>query len=179
MKVFIFTLMVIFLVVSCTSKKVKNKQPQEAVLVYSSYDNDTLKNHLSKNLNPIIIAKDTMLTFSIEGLSSEGSEVKAQYINDTIKVAIWNIYGETGQSIIQYHFLKDGKIDVVEKNYKYKTSLTKVNSKNDIELKSTLRYLLSTEGSPLTKIKDKSFVNVFTDFKKNVPLILSNLPNPR
>lgn len=175
MKIFIFTLIVIFLTISCRSKNI-NKQLQEGVQIYSSHD--TLKNNVLKNLNPKIIVKDTTLIFSIEGLSSEGSEVKARYINDTITIAIWSILGESGQSIIQYHFLKDGKIDVIEKNYKYKTSLAEVNSKKDMELKSTLRYLLGTNGSLLTKIKDQSFVNVFTDFKKNVPLILSDLPNP-
>ena len=80
--------------------------------------NDTTQHHLSKNEQDSIVSVDTLkgnidslpetnmpIIFSIEGLSSEGSEVKARYINDTIKEAQWDIFGETGRTTIKYSFL--------------------------------------------------------------------------
>jgi len=119
-------------------------------------------------------AIDTTITYSIPGLSSEGSEAKVLYVNDSIKEAIWNIYGETGKSLIKYQFLSGGKVNADEKNYTYKRDLTSVKSDSDMLLKNNLRYLLDTSGAIITKVKDKDFVNVFPDFKKNIPFVLKN-----
>jgi hypothetical protein len=117
-------------------------------------------------------AKDTTITFSIEGLSAEGSEVKAHYINDSLKEATWNIYGETGQSTIKYYFLNNNRVKAEETNYNYQQQLTEVRSKKDMILKNRLTYLLDTNGTLLSIIKQKDFVNVFPDFKQNVPFVL-------
>lgn len=174
MRVYIFIISAVFFCLSCNNKKANNQKfKNEDTLVH--VENDTLKNQVKGNNKKRILATDTTLTFSIDGLSSEGSEVKAHYIYDTIRNALWNIYGETGQSVIQYEFLKNGTVKTYEKNYTYKTDLTGVKSEKGMILKSSLHYILDTTGVLLSKINDKDFVNVFTDFKEHVPMTLSNL----
>jgi hypothetical protein len=162
---------IIFAIFYCScvqnNKKVENNKPIHVL-------SDTLEDRL-KSSKPNILSNDTTIVFSIDGLSSEGSEVKAHYINGRINDAKWDIFGETGQSIILYSFLKNGTVKASEKNYTYKTDLTEVKSEKDMNLKSSLQYVLDTNGILLSKISNKDFVNVFTDFKKTVPLHLSNL----
>ncbi|PUZ22570.1 hypothetical protein GA0116948_109172 [Chitinophaga costaii] len=153
---------------SCTqnNKQVQNTKPTHVIL-------DTLEEKLKINSAPNILSNDTTIVFSIDGLSSEGSEVKAHYIDGRISDAKWDIFGETGQSIILYSFLKNGTVKAFEKNYTYKTDLTEVKSEKDMHLKNSLQYVLDTSGKLLSKINNKDFVDVFTDFKKTVPFRLS------
>lgn len=115
---------------------------------------------------------DTTITYEIEGLSAEGSELVAHYVQDTIKEVTWKMYGETGQSIIKYVFLKDGLVKAQEHNYVYGKSVTEVKHADDMKLRSELRYMIDTSGSVITKIRDKDFVNVFNDMKAHVPFVL-------
>jgi hypothetical protein len=92
------------------------------------------------------VAGDTTITYSIEGLSAEGSELEAHYIRDTIKEVTWKLYGETGQSVIKYIFLNK-VVMAEEKNYVYEKSITEVNNEGDIRLKSQLNYVLDTSGN--------------------------------
>lgn len=117
--------------------------------------------------------RDTTINFSIEGISAEGSEAVVHYIFDTISTAEWNIFGETGQWMIKYKFLKNGTVRAFEKNYTYKKSLTTVKSDKDMILKNSLQYVLDTNGVLLTKVNPKDFVNVFSDFKNHVPMVFS------
>jgi hypothetical protein len=172
MKVLIFVPVVIFLCLSCNSKRSKIQKKTNVTSI--DIKKDTLENQL-KNNKMERVPKDTILIFSIDGLSAEGSEVKAHYINGVIRDATWNIYGETGQSVIYYKFLKGDTVKTEEKNYIYKGSLTEVNSEKDMNLKSSLQYILDTNGVVLSKINEKDFVNVFTDFKKHVPMVLLGL----
>ncbi len=117
-------------------------------------------------------AIDTTVTYSIEGLSAEGSELKAHYVQDTIRNITWNLYGETGQSIIKYVFLKNGLVSAEEKNYVYEKSITEVNDPGDMKLRSHLKYTVDTAGKLLTDVDDPDFVNVFNEMKAHVPFIL-------
>lgn len=115
---------------------------------------------------------DTILTFSIEGLSAEGSEVQAHYVNDSLRNAIWYIYGETGQSKIKYIFFAKGIIKAEEHSYIYKRQLSDVHHEDDMTLIKSFHYILDTSGALLRKISEKDYVNVFSDFKRNVPFVL-------
>lgn len=118
------------------------------------------------------IPKDTTIVYDIEGISAESSEAKVNYINGVIRDVEWHIYGETGQMLISYTFQQNGTIKALEKTYAYPAGLESVKSDKDIQLKTTLSYQLDSNGVLLSKMADKGFVNVFPDFKKNVPLKL-------
>lgn len=162
------------LLLSCndTTKQHHFENGEDSVVSF-----DTLVNNLDsspkKNM-PIIFSTgvaDTVISFSIEGLSSEGSEIKAHYINDTITEAQWDIFGETGKTSIKYDFFKNGNIQATERQYSYKVQISDVKSPNDITLKDSISYLFDTSGIVKTVI-DKGFTDVYADFKAKVPLVL-------
>lgn len=66
----------------------------------------------------ILPGKDTLITYNIEDISTEGAEAKVNYVNGKIAKSVTNIYGETGQSTIIYEFDTD-KIKVSETKYSY------------------------------------------------------------
>lgn len=165
------TLFLFLFLFSCNTKKYNNHKSQPTDNSPSAFQ-DTLSDSLKPRDKVQFFIKDTTMTFSIEGLSAEGSEVKAHYIGDTIKDAKWEIYGETGQVVILYQFLKNGTIRVAEKRYDYKTNLGEVHSEKDMYLKSSLLYILDNNGEPIAKIKDKNFNNLFVYFKQKIPFIL-------
>jgi hypothetical protein len=151
---------------SCTYKKGKDKEIRNSDTV--KHDNQEIQ---IKD-NSIFFVKDTTVIFSIEELSTEGSEVKVKYINGFIRNAIWSIYGETGQSVIVYKFEKDGSIRANEKKYTYKTDLSGVNSDADIHLNTSIDYLLDSTGNVISRIKEERYSDLFKEFKKNIPMKL-------
>jgi hypothetical protein len=116
--------------------------------------------------------KDTVLHLSIEDISTDGNEVTATYVNDTLRNAIWEIYGESGQRLIKYTLTRDGKIDVVDIRSSYKVPPPKVKSKKDVIWSKSL-YQLDTSGALMTKKIDTNLLLVFPYFKQNVPLVLN------
>lgn len=120
----------------------------------------------------MVIPKDTIIEYDIEGISAESSEAKVHYINGAVRDVEWHIYGETGQVFISYTFQQNGTIKALEKTYTYPGSLESVKSDKDIRLKKTFSYQLDSNGVLLSKVTDKDFVNIFPDLKKNVPLKL-------
>ena len=160
------------LLISCNSHRGDTQQsrnPDNLIPVVQ----EILQNQQPRGIKRIRPFRDTTISFSIDGLSAEGSEAVVHYIFDTISTAEWNIYGETGQWMIRYKFLKNGTIKAFEKNYSYKSTLTTVKSDKDKILKSSIQYVLDTNGVLLTKVNRQDFVNVYSDFKENVPMILS------
>lgn len=115
---------------------------------------------------------DTVINYSIDGLSAEGSGVKAHYINDTIADATWEIFGETGQLNIKYTFQPNGEISAEEKHFGYKTGLQEVQSQQDIVLSDSINYKMDSTGKVLSAVPE-TFTNVYSDFKSNVPLVLN------
>jgi hypothetical protein len=169
MKNLFFFLVGIFFCFSCAYKK-GNERKMESVDTMEHKDSEIqLKKH------NLIFVKDATIIFSVEGLSAEGSEVKARYIDGIIINATWNIYGETGQSVITYKFEKDGAIKASEKKYTYKTDLNGVNSDKDIHLKTSIEYSLDSNGIVHSKIRNENSSNIFKEFKKNIPMTLSDL----
>ncbi|MBO9571386.1 MAG: hypothetical protein J7497_04145 [Chitinophagaceae bacterium] len=160
------------LFLSCNDRQHLSEKGKDSVVA-----SDTLVSNIDSvpEMNmPIIFSTgvaDTVISFSVEGLSSEGSEIKAHYINDTITEAQWDIFGETGKTTIKYVFFKNGYIQATEKQYLYKVQISDVKSPNDITLKDTISYLLDTGGIIKTVI-DKDFTDVYPGFKSKVPLVL-------
>ena len=145
-----------------------------AILLVLVACNTTDTQDTSAEENEVLRAQrsDTTITYSIAGLSAEGSEVKAHYINDTIADANWDIFSETGQLNIKYIFNKSGEIDAEEKHFGYKTGLQEVQSQQDVVLSDSLIYKMDSTGKVISAVP-ANFTNVFTDFKSNVPLVLS------
>ncbi|WP_133177561.1 hypothetical protein [Chitinophaga parva] len=132
------------------------------------------KDHL-QTTQANIRSTDTTVSFSIDGLSSEGSEASVHYVNGRISTAKWSIFGETGQLFIEYKFLTDGTVKASEKKYEYKTDLTSVSSDSDMELISSFCCTLDTNGILRSKPNARGFVDVFAAFKKAVPFELKHL----
>lgn len=114
-------------------------------------------------------AKDTVIEYFIEGISAEGSRVKAKYINGKIVECTISIFGETGQIRIFYAF-QEGKINVVEKQYTYKAGiLSSIKTENDMKLLKEISYLVDANGIPVGNV-DSERTDIFTELKKAVPL---------
>lgn len=65
------------------------------------------------------IKSDTIITYNINGISSEGTEAVVTYKNKKIYESKINIYGETGQAELIYKF-SPTSIEITENRYKYK-----------------------------------------------------------
>ena len=116
------------------------------------------------SLTEIITAHiDTTIVYNIEGVSLEGTEANVSYADGKIKYAEVMVYCETGQAYIQYSF-EEGKINVVEKIYRYKTDLTDVKSKDDIELEGKADYSIDYQGKFLKNQKNDTH-KIFIEFK--------------
>lgn len=113
---------------------------------------------------------DTTITYSIEGISSEGAEATARYVKGKIKSCIVKVYGENGQSRIRYVFSKNN-ITVTEQQYTYKGGLESVQHKADMQLKKTIHYTTDNNGTPLTAA-DKDRLDIFTELADAVPFEL-------
>lgn len=117
--------------------------------------------------NNLISQKDTTIEYSIDGLSNEGISAIAKYFQGKIKECTISIYGETGQNRIYYTF-DEGKINVVEKHFVYKTGIESVKTENDMKLDKQLSYILDINGTVVGKAEsDRS--DIFSEFKKAVP----------
>lgn len=113
---------------------------------------------------------DTSITYSIEGISTEGAEAIARYIKGRIKSCTVTVYGEHGQSRIRYVF-SNNNITVTEQQYTYKGGLESVQHKEDMHLKKTIRYTTDNNGavSPTT---DKDRLDIFAELADAVPFEL-------
>ncbi len=117
-----------------------------------------------------VIKKDTVITYSIDGISSEGTEAKVTYKKQKIYESKINIYGETGQSELVYRF-SPKNIEVTENSYKYKGDLKSVNSKDDLILSNTVKYYIDYTGKVLSD-NPKEYIDIFKKFKDSVPFEL-------
>ena len=121
--------------------------------------------------------RDTLIHYSIEGISAEGSEVMATYQQNTLRNAQWIIYGETGKTIIRYQWIKNGGITATEHYYRYKTNLTNVQSDQYISLVDSVNYIMNRNGQITSIIVQKDFENLYPIFTKHVPLIIDKDPH--
>lgn len=116
------------------------------------------------------VAKDTLITYDIEGISTEGAETKVNYVNGKITKSVTSIYGETGQAKIIYEFETD-KIKVLETKYSYKSGIENVKSDEDMQLDYEISYFIDFKGNLLGKeIPDR--IDIFKEFKEAIPFEL-------
>ncbi len=116
------------------------------------------------------VAKDTLITYDIEGISAEGVGTKVNYVNGKISKSVTSIYGETGQATIIYEFGVD-KIKVWETKYSYKSRIENVKSDEDMQLSYERSYLIDFKGNLIGKeIPDR--IDIFKEFKEVVPFEL-------
>lgn len=116
----------------------------------------------------LIPVRDTIIEYSIDGISAEGASVKAKYFRGKIAECAIHIFGETGQIRIQYTF-QDGRINVVEKQYTYKAGILSIKTDEDMKLSKEISYIVDANGIPVGKV-DSDRTDIFTEFKKAVPL---------
>ncbi|MDR2123173.1 MAG: hypothetical protein LBP34_08620 [Flavobacteriaceae bacterium] len=116
------------------------------------------------------IAKDTLVTYDIEGISTEGAEAKVNYVNGKITKSITNIYAGTGQASVVYEFDTD-KIKVLETKNSYKTEIENVKSDKDMKLEYKRSYFIDYSGNLIGEsIPDR--IDIFQEFKKIIPFEL-------
>ncbi len=116
----------------------------------------------------LIPVRDTIIEYSIEGISAEGATVKAKYFRGKIVECAIHIFGETGQIRIKYTF-QDRRINVVEKQYTYKDGILNIKTDEDLKLNKEISYIVDANGIPVGKV-DSDRTDIFTEFKKAVPL---------
>lgn len=116
------------------------------------------------------VAKDTLITYDIEGISAEGAETKVNYVNGKISKSVTSIYGETGQATIIYEF-GTNNIKVLETKYSYKSGIENVKSDEDMQLDYEISYLIDFKGNLIGK-KKFDRIDIFKEFKEVVPLEL-------
>ena len=118
----------------------------------------------------ILPGKDTLITYNIEDISTEGVEAKVNYVNGKIAKSVTNIYGETGQSTIIYEFDTD-KIKVSETKYSYKSDIKKIRSDKDMLLDYNISYSIDFKGNFIGKeMPDR--IDIFKKFAEVVPFEL-------
>lgn len=132
-----------------------------------SNESSTVKVITQKN---DVIKKDTIITYNIDGISSEGTEARVIYKKQKIYESTINIYGETGQAELIYKF-SPTNIEVTENSYKYKEDLKSVNSKDDLILSNTVKYYIDYTGKVLSN-NLKEHIDIFKEFKESIPFEL-------
>ena len=153
-------LIVIFLFNSCLNES--NTRNPKVVAKDSIFNN--------KPIN--VFSKDTIITYDIDGLSSEGCEAKAHYLIGNINDISVVCYSETGRFESTLVFLTKDEISVKEKTYKYKSVLTEVKTNSDIVLKDSFMYKVNIKGELLTVMENKGILNIYNDIKSKIPLTL-------
>lgn len=161
-----------FLILFLSCNNIEHKKSAISEKQEKSKADSTNLQKITPSHGPARGHKDTVLRLSIEDISTDGNELTATYVKDTLRNAIWEIYGESGQRLINYTFTRDGKIDVVDIHSSFKVPPQKVKSKKDVIWSKSL-YQLDTNGVLLTKKIDTNLLLVFPYFKQNVPLVLN------
>ncbi|WP_249169262.1 hypothetical protein [Porphyromonas levii] len=113
---------------------------------------------------------ETLITYNIEGISSEGAEAKVNYVNGKISKSITTIYGETGQATIIYLFETE-KIKVLESRYSYRCMIEDVESDNDLLLDYRISYFINYNGE-LVGAGIPNHIDIFQEFQRVVPFKL-------
>jgi hypothetical protein len=116
------------------------------------------------------IPKDTLITYEIEDISTEGTGTEVNYVNGKITKSITNIYAGTWQASVIYEFGTD-KIKVLETKYYYKTGIENVKSDEDMQLDYEISYFIDYSGNLIGK-SISNRIDIFQEFKEVVPFEL-------
>jgi hypothetical protein len=124
----------------------------------------------SDKVNITTVPQDTLVSYSIEGISAEGAESKVSYQKGNIVKSVTNIYGETGQASIVYKF-EANRIKVLETKYYYKTEIENVKLDEDMQLDYEISYFIDFKGNIIGK-EIPNRIDIFKEFKEVVPFKL-------
>jgi hypothetical protein len=125
------------------------------------------ENNNNKEGVETVIARDTLIFYDIEGISTEGANAEVEYENGKISNSVIKIYTGTGQVSVTYEFQND-KIKVTEERWFYNTEIQNVKSDHDMTLDRKLSYFIDFEGNVIGEIP-LEITAVFIDFKNVVP----------
>ncbi len=112
-----------------------------------------------------IKTKSNSIIYSIEGISTEGTEVNVRYINNKIESAKIIIYGDLGQIKIEYFFLKD-RIRVDEKIYSYMKPISEIDLESDLLEEYELKYFIDYNGKRIKLNRTIAYTDIFSEFAK-------------
>lgn len=116
-------------------------------------------------------SKDTIITYDIDDVSTEGTGAEVSYVNGYISKSKINIYQCSGQASIIYTFKKDS-IEVSETAYRYTTELMKVKDSTDFEIVYKENYAIDFDGNVLGKSVPNR-IDIYNEFTKAVPFNLN------
>ena len=143
-------------------------------LISSNFPEDDFIPILTEDIIPDFqlsrATNEKSIIYKIEGLSSEGAEAKANYVNGKISKSITTVYGETAQATIIYEF-EAQKIKVLETKYSYKRMIEDVESDNDMSLDYRISYFIDYDGK-FVGAEAPEHIDIFREFKRVVPFEL-------
>ncbi len=116
--------------------------------------------------------KDTMITYDIYDLSSEGCEAKCHYSKGKLKIIDAKFYGAGGRFESKLIFSENGDVNVEEWNYKYKKSLQEVKSDSDISLEKHSTYKINSIVGVVDSTQNNENRRFFNDLIGRIPIIL-------
>ena len=116
------------------------------------------------------IVNDTLITYDMDGISTEGTVSKVNYINGKINRSVTNIYAGTWQDSIIYEFQND-KIKVLEIKYSYKTELENIKSLEDMQIEYNIDYFIDYKGNIIGE-EIPNRIDIFKEFRETVPFKL-------
>lgn len=131
--------------------------------IASAYNDEALPNQ----------PKDTIISYLIENISTEGTNADVRYINGKIKSAEVLICMSMGQMQINYTFYPD-TVEVQEIAYSYTKPIDEVRSKADFFKEYELKYQIDYNGKRIKILQNISHSDFFIEFKKVVPFDLNS-----
>lgn len=117
------------------------------------------------------IELDTVLTYDLEGLSTEGASASVEYKAGQIFFAKTTIFSNSGKGELLMSFTKDS-IRIDENIYRYKISISDVASESDMSLESRISYWINYSGEIIGGGKNRE-IDIFKDFKEQIPFSLT------
>lgn len=168
----------LFAVTLCCTYGCNDKQPTRSTADLADTIPQNLYNDAPEAVGDTIstpkaekLYKDTVITYTISDISSEGAEAIVKYIKGDISYAEVRIYGCSFQSKTEYTF-SDDKIEARDTIYRYQKPLTEVGDLNEDANIETESYILDYKGIKHISRTDTIPDELFHYFKEVVPFTL-------
>ncbi|MDF2382063.1 hypothetical protein JMG10_11335 [Nostoc ellipsosporum NOK] len=145
--IFILCFLLLTVIAACSDSKTKPAEPERPAAVADN-------------------SGDSVVSYDIEGLSSEGGEATARYAKGQLRQCVLLLAGETGQRRLIYTFSGDS-VKVEEEHYSFEEGVLMSDNDNKLQLDTTLHYTLDTTGKVLGAAP-AGYTDVFASMKKIV-----------
>ncbi len=116
-------------------------------------------------------ATDTTIEFQVYDVGEGGSVLNLHYTNDTIIESTWYINSDTGQVQVKYAFGRNGIVGVKQINVRFPGPIIDLRGGKTLP-KDSLSYTMDINGE-IKSPADKEYLDVYRDFRKRAPLILT------